>query len=58
MHDQIIGFQEFEMSMDREVIPKGAAGKKKVDEKSELEEYKKLVAEGKAGTLGKISNLF
>lgn len=49
----MIGFQEFEMVMDTEVIPK-AVSKKKVDEKSELEEYKKLVAEGKAGTLGKI----
>ncbi|ODN02177.1 Programmed cell death protein 2 [Orchesella cincta] len=50
MHDELIGFQEFELVMDTEVIPKGNA-KKKIDEKTQLEEYKKLVADGKAGSL-------
>lgn len=51
MHSQLIGFQEYEIVLDTEVIPKGAA-KKKVDEKNELEEYKKLAAAGQTGSLG------
>lgn len=53
MHKEVIGFQQFEITMDTEVIPKGG-GNKKTDEKLELENLKKLVAEGKAGTLGQL----
>lgn len=49
------GFNEFELVLDTEVIPK--TSKKKVNEELELEKYKKLVAAGKAGSLGITKNV-
>ncbi len=43
-------FKEYELVIDTEVIPATKPDKKK---KEKLQEYEKLVAEGKAGTLGK-----
>ena len=42
-------FKEYEIVIDTEVIPKAKSRKKQAEE---LQEYQKLVAEGKAGSLG------